>query len=140
MILIQTIYKGYLQCIILNFTYLTPYLSLNIIWSLNVRLTSRSICLISGEQPRALCFNFWRGKKGGGKSTFLWKSAIEKSMTNSKVIFILKFFWFRKIIPIVQTWKNIKRYTMKSFSPIPVPSLLFSFPPFPSPFSLLSYQ
>lgn len=30
-ILIRTIYKGYLHCIILNFTYLTPYLSLNII-------------------------------------------------------------------------------------------------------------
>lgn len=46
-----------------TFTYFTPYLSLNMIWSRYVRLTSRSICRMSGELILAWVFKVYETKK-----------------------------------------------------------------------------
>jgi len=44
----------------MSVTYLIPYRSLNIIWSLYVLFTSRSICLMSGEDDLAMLLNFYK--------------------------------------------------------------------------------
>lgn len=62
-------------------THLTPKRSMNMMWFLNVLLTSKSICLISVEKLRACCFIFCTRKR-----TNVLKKNVSKTSQNWHIL------------------------------------------------------
>lgn len=62
-------------------THFTPNRSLNMMWFLKVRLTSKSICFISVEKVRACCFIFWKTRK----KTERWPEDIKNNCPGLKM-------------------------------------------------------